>query len=44
LVEFESCAPLVEMVCKGMPSKGVLVDEGKEMNVITIFTMETLGL
>ncbi len=32
------------MVCKGMPSKGVLVDEGKEMNVMTIFTMETLGL
>ncbi len=43
-VEFESCAQLVEMVCKGMPSKGVLVDEGKQMNVMTIFTMETLGL
>ncbi len=43
-VEFDSCAPLVEMVYRGMPSKGVLVDEGKEMNVMTIFTIETLGL
>ncbi len=43
-VEFDSCAPLVEMVYKGMPAKDVLVHEEKKMNVMTIFTMETLGL
>jgi hypothetical protein len=42
--EFDSCAPLVEVVRHGIPLKGILVDEGVGMNAKTISTMETLGL
>lgn len=42
--EFDSCAPLVEVVCHGIPLKGILVDGGAKMNVMIVSTMETLGL
>lgn len=42
--EFDSCAPLVEVICHGIPLKGILVDGGVGMNVMIVSTMETLGL
>jgi hypothetical protein len=42
--KFDSCAPLVEVVCHGIPLKGILVDGRTGMNVMTISIMETLGL
>jgi len=42
--KFDSCAPLVEVVCHGIPLKGILMDGGAGMNVLIVSTMETLGL
>jgi hypothetical protein len=43
-IEFDSCAPLFEVVCHWIPLKGILVDGGARMNVMIVSTMETLGL
>jgi hypothetical protein len=42
--KFTSCAPLVEAVFHGIPLKGILVDGGAGVNVVTISKMEILGL
>lgn len=42
--KFDSRTPLMEVVCKGISLKGVLVDGRIGTNVMTNFTMEILGL
>ncbi len=42
--KFTSCAPLVEAVFHGIPLKGILVDGGVGMNVVTVSRMEILVL
>jgi len=42
--KFDSGTPLMEVVCKGISLKGVLVDGRIGTNIVTNFTMEILGL
>jgi hypothetical protein len=42
--EFDSCAPLMEVVYHGIPLKCILVDGRVGVNVMTISRIETLGL